>query len=223
MLAMPQHDDALVRSLLDQRARRADCPPDHTRYSTFSQASDPSLYSHFNSPDYRSHPTPASRFPPLDDHDFYEQDTNNYPRSPAERLADPNASSLDLSEDTYSERASTILDIDIEDASINQVTDDDDTETRLSLMGPKMRVHSRAPWEEDDARISESDLEDGGMDSRSIFGGKKGGFAMMRGLGFGARSPIPRPSFDSATASKDKRSLESSSSGTAGSSHGVLQ
>lgn len=224
MLAMAPSEDSLVRSLLDQRAQRADIPPPHARYSTFSQASEsPSLYSHF-SPNNRNTPaTPASRFPHIDEHDFYEHDTTPYPPSPADRLADPNASSLDLSEDTYSERASTILDVDIEGASITQSEDDDDTNVRLSLMGPKMRVHSRAPWEEDGIDASESDHEDSGMDGRSIFGGKKSGFAMMRGLGFGARSPVPRPSFESSSTSKDKRSLESSSSGTASSSHGVLQ
>lgn len=221
MLAMAAADDGLVRNLLDQRAQRANIPPPHARYSTFSDASDsPSLYSSF-SPNHRStSATPAPRFPHLDDNDFYDQHTTPFICSPAERLADPNASSLDLSEDTYSVRDSCALEEDIDESSINQ-TDDDETDTRLSLMGPKMRVHSRAPWEEE--TVSEHDQEDSGMDGMSIFGGKKGGLSVMRGLGFGSKSPAPRPSFESTSTSKDKRSFETNTSGTGSSSHGVLQ
>ncbi|THH06940.1 hypothetical protein EW145_g3732 [Phellinidium pouzarii] len=213
LAAMSRGDDKHVRALLDQRAQRADVPLPHTRFSIFSDRSDsPSLYSHFDS-NYRNTPTtPAPRFPRFHDKNAYDDRHAKYPiLSPAERLADPNASTLDFSEDPFPESGEFIAEEEEEIASVNP-DDDDDPETRMSLLGPKMRVHSRAPWEEDDNNLSSSDADDGGNDSYSVFSGKKSSRAGIRGLGFGAKSPAPRPSFDSSTTSRDKRLSETTTS-----------
>ena len=96
-------------------------------------------------------------------------------------------------------------------------------------MGPKMRVHSRAPWEEEDDDNDDGTGEpnfdsdsDGEAETLSVFGGNSGGkksggrsAAVMRGLGFGGRTVAPRPSFDSIIPNKVKRSFETTSSGHA--------
>lgn len=222
LAAMSSGDDSYVRTLLDQRAQRADIPP-HPRFSTFSDRSDsPSLYSHFSN-NYRNTPaTAAARFPRLGDNDFYEN-SPTFPLSPKERLADPNASSLDLSEDTYSETSSRIADLEDDEQHSNH-EEDSEPETRLSLMGPKMRVHSRAPWEEDESNsVSGSEQDDSGIDGMSIFGGRKSSLAVMRGLGFRSKSPAPRPSFESGATSRDKRSFETTSSSANNNPQSALQ
>ncbi|KAL5534341.1 hypothetical protein ACEPAG_803 [Sanghuangporus baumii] len=214
----PRGSDDHVRALLDQRAQRADVPPPPTRMSIFSDRSDsPSLYSHFDNNPYRNTPTtPVPRFNRYnEDHDYHDRHDVYPPLSPKERLADPNASSLDLSEDTdaYSESGSRI--VDTEDDSNLVPDEDEDPETRLSLMGPKMRVHSRAPWEEDEGSLSDGDSDIGGNDNASVFSGKKAG--LMRGLGFGSKSPAPRPSFDSGMPVKGKHSFETTTNTVASS------
>lgn len=214
----PRGNDDHVRALLDQRAQRADVPPPPTRVSIFSDRSDsPSLYSHFDNNHYRTTPTtPVPRLNRYNKTDDFHDGHDVYPPlSPKERLADPNASSLDLSEDTdaYSESGSRIADT--EDDTNLVLGEDEDPETRLSLMGPKMRVHSRAPWEEDDGSLSDGDSDAGGNDNASVFSAKRAG--LMRGLGFGSRSPAPRPSFDSSIHSKGKHSFETTSGVFAGS------
>ncbi|KAH8120215.1 hypothetical protein DFH11DRAFT_1539408 [Phellopilus nigrolimitatus] len=203
---MSRGDNHHVRALLDQRAQRADIPQPHTRFSTFSDRSDsPSLYSHFDTT-YRNTPTtPAPRFSHFNDSDAYDDHHAAYPpQSHAERLVDPHASTLDLSEVNYIESASRIADLEDDESNLNPA-DDEDPEMRMSMLGPKMRVHSRAPWEEDDGSPSDSDS---GNDNLSVFGGKKPSRAVMRGLGFRSKSPAPRPSFDSSTTSKGRSSFE---------------
>ncbi|KAI5123559.1 hypothetical protein M0805_003378 [Coniferiporia weirii] len=233
---MSPGDDEHVRALLDQRAQRADVPLPHTRFSTFSDRSDsPSLYSHFDN-NYRNTPaTPAPRFLHSHSHDPANNDDHyaRYPQlSPPEHIPDNTASTLDLSEHVSSESGEHISDLDSENTNMNLDLDDNDEDgdpgMRMSLLGPKMRVHSRAPWEEDEDSLSGSDLDDGGNDKHSIFGDRKSSRPVIRGFGFGSKSPVPRPSFDSSTVSKGKHSIETvsgvSPSGTSGSAiHALAQ
>ncbi|KAI0721333.1 hypothetical protein C8T65DRAFT_735345 [Cerioporus squamosus] len=144
------HDDHL-KDLLGQRAARADL---HGRYPSLSEFSDsPSVYSHAH-----FSPRPPDR-PTLDGHSHsfrfpqspkvYSPSISDSPRSPIsdrERLAIPNASSLDLDDDP---RSSADLN------SLHDFEDDSPTEEEEELptvnIGPKMRFHSPAPWEEDEA------------------------------------------------------------------------
>ena len=218
--AMHDGDGDHVRALLDHRAQRADIPPPHTRYSAFSDRSDsPSLYSNY----VRNTPvTPTSRYPLVDQRGPCASE--NYPVSPIsprDRLTDPNASTLDLSEDTQFEVRSHVTNL--EDDNTTTI-DDTDSETRISLLGPRVRVHSRAPWETGEDDNQDSDNDDGGTDGSSIFGGKKNGRSMIRGLGFGSnKAPGPRPSLDSCTPSRGKRSFETTSSSMGSNSHNALQ
>ena len=241
-------DNLHVRALLDQRNMRADVPTPspHTRYSIFSDRSDsPSLYSHFdNTNNYRTHPSsPIPQVPRFNDSPVYNEPESHHhqlpghpsphsahPLSPKQRLADPNASSLDLTADSdaYSATVSRIEDDDQSESNLVPASDED-PDTRLSLMGPKMRVHSRAPWEEEedmnDPDLS-SDSDEGGNDTLSIFGGngkKSGRAAVMRGLGFGGKGVAPRPSFDSIIPNKVKRSFETTSSGHTNTPKGAIQ
>ncbi|KAG6336132.1 hypothetical protein ID866_2970 [Astraeus odoratus] len=89
-------------------------------------------------------------------------------------------------------------------------TGDDDSTCRISLQGPKIRFHSRAPWETDD--ICEGD----GPDRPTIFGAKLKSKAsrpdIVRTLGLG--TIMNRPSVDSSrslTASKVSMDISRSS------------
>ena len=161
--------------------------------------------------------TPASRFPHIHGH-APPAEHHPFPAFANDRLDDPNASTLDLSEDNQSEGShATNLD---DDGHL--ITDDADSENRMSLLGPKMRVHSRAPWETGEDEDGDSDNDDSGIDSLSIFGGKKSGRSMIRGLGFGAsKATTQRPSLESA--SKGKHSFDTASSSMGSGSHSALQ
>lgn len=222
LAAMRSVDDVHVRALLDQRAQRADVPA--TRFSAFSDRSDsPSLYSHVSTYPRSPRAIHNSPFSQLNDfHDTGSPRQTAFGHSPAHRFDDPNASELDLSDDrSLSESGSGISPPDDhgdgeyadEDEDTSAHADEGLPESRLSLMGPKMRVHSRAPWEDEEDADCDSLYDDGGADNQSIFGGKSKTpkFAMMRGLGFGAKSPVPRKSSDSASTSKGKASFETSS------------
>lgn len=215
---MHNGDHDHVRTLLDNRTQRADVPPPHTRYSSFSDRSDsPSLYSNY----VRNTPaTPASRFPHVDQRDT-SISRSPFPMTPEERSTDPNASTLDLSEDNQSDVGSHVV-ISHDDGHV--IADDADSETRMSLLGPKMRVHSRAPWETGEDDDPDSDLDDSGTDNLSIFGGKKTGRAMIRGLGFGSsKASGARPSIESYATSKGKSSFDTASSSMGSNSYNALQ
>ncbi|KAH8102505.1 hypothetical protein BXZ70DRAFT_928767 [Cristinia sonorae] len=148
------HDDHL-RYLLDQRAARADL---HARFpESHSDISDsPSLYSHgpFSPQPHDTQNTPSTSF-------HYTLSVHNTPDqqrefTDRERLNFPGASSLDLEDDprssidTQSLRSSTR---DFPDSGSEDGLDEGDREAepeedhRVSTYGPKMTVHSRAPWE----------------------------------------------------------------------------
>jgi hypothetical protein len=85
-----------------------------------------------------------------------------------------------------------------------------------------MRVHSRAPWETGEDEDENADNDDSGMDNLSIFGGKKSGRSVIRGLGFGtSKATTQRPSLEST--SKGKRSFDTTSSTMGSGSHSALQ
>lgn len=129
-----------VRHLLDQR--RLDIPDD--RFSTLSQLSDtPSVYS------------PAF-FSPRDHGPF---DTASYSSDYRQAGSkDSNATStLDFDDDP---RSSISVSESYEDDTHSfEETDNDDgeDESRMSYLGPKMRFHSRAPWELEADGIPEED------------------------------------------------------------------
>lgn len=213
LAAMSHGDEQHVRALLEQRAQRADVVPHHTRYSAFSDRSDsPSLYSHFDST-YRSTAaapaTPAPRFP-FHDRDTYDDHHAQYtPRTPHTDLPTHIPLSPRSPPEAIQAVRAEFAEDDMNESSLD-LEDDDDEETRMSLLGPKISVHSRAPWEEDGEAMSDSE-DTGGNDNLSVFGAKKSG---IRALGFGSKSPAPRPSFESMNAYKGKISIDTLSSGT---------
>ncbi|KAI0694874.1 hypothetical protein BC835DRAFT_1415167 [Cytidiella melzeri] len=208
------HEDHL-RHLLDQRAARADL---HGRFPSISEFSDsPSVYSH-------AHFSPR----PVDRTDF-ETSTSYYhqfsghnrrpsvPQSPGitdrQRLDIPDASSLDLDDDTqpsYTPEPSYGNDED-EDPEASEATNDTEVH-RVSAYGPKMTVHSRAPWEM--SGDDNNDLDD--LDGSS----KRSGFKFTRKDNQKKSRPRDgrpmfdtRPSLDSMhSQSRSKQSFETTSS-----------
>ncbi|KAK0208144.1 hypothetical protein DFS33DRAFT_416228 [Desarmillaria ectypa] len=146
------HDDHL-RHLLDQRATRADL---HSRVPSLSEFSDtPSIYSHpFFSPQ------PADR--EADTSSLVSQPLfHSSPRSGRERnrLNELAVSMLDLDEDPRSSFASSSVYNDEDQNHYDEIDEDDEPMPRMSLLGPKMRFHSRAPWESDEKPVMEDETE----------------------------------------------------------------
>jgi hypothetical protein len=184
-----------------------------------------SIYSHgILSP----HP-PAQRdafdYPPPANHRSLHHFLNNSHSA----LDDPQASSLDLDDeddddDDFLRSQSPPMTPVYDDDDDNQQGDGRDTDTapqdspesRMSMLGPKMRFHSPAPWELDQDPISEQEeIED---DSRSVVS-KRGKGLFTKGEGFvksfGLKSTVVgRPSLDSSRSSsgRDKKSFETASS-----------
>ncbi|KAI0051710.1 hypothetical protein FA95DRAFT_1675738 [Auriscalpium vulgare] len=228
------HNDHL-RHLLDQRATRADVH--HARFPSLSEFSDsPSIYSHA-----RFSPRPIDRAE-LDAHTqgFHFAVPSQYRGIAAEarnrerdrdRLNDPAASMLDLDDDDTSYTSPTsphpFRDHDSSSPEPDDPTEDE-PDPRMSLLGPKMRFHSPAPWEVEEHPIHEQDEPDD--DARSFVSrrgrNKSKGEGFMKGLGLGGsqiRGPSSsRPSGESTRSSgKDKRSFETTSSFVSV-SHGAL-
>lgn len=211
-MASPQdaHDDH-VRELLDRRTTRADINPG--RFSSLSDFPDtPSVYSpalfsprnvENSEPDSKSHNYGTPVHP------------NSTPRmrSNRDRFNDPAASMLDLDDDT---RSSIAFSDAYDDEEVSQEPlDDDDNEPdpRMSLLGPKMRFHSRAPWELDEDSLQEDDESDNSANYISqVRHGKSTDTGAKRGLGFASSSPRSsnsRPSGESSRSQgKSKKSLE---------------
>ncbi len=146
------HDDHL-RHLLDQRATRADL---HSRVPSLSEFSDtPSIYSHpFFSPQ------PADR--DVDTSSLASQSlSRSSPRPGRERnrLNELAVSMLDLDEDPRSSFASSSVYNDEEQDDYDENDEDDEPMPRMSLLGPKMRFHSKAPWELDEGIVMEDEAE----------------------------------------------------------------
>ncbi|KAJ4485983.1 hypothetical protein J3R30DRAFT_1434413 [Lentinula aciculospora] len=152
--------DAHLRRLLDQRATRADL---HSRVPSLSELSDtPSLYSHA----YFS-PSPAQFNSNLD-----EMSSNFASPIPShrDRFNDLAVSMLDMDDEPRSSYSSNEFD-DIDGGDQSTVEQEDDDELaipRMSLLGPKMRVHSKAPWELEDSPVQQDEESEDDMDSHSI-------------------------------------------------------
>lgn len=173
MLRSPQdtHADHL-RSLLDQRSTRA---------VSFSADSDtPSVYSRpfFSpkSPD-NSHYHPSPTFDIESHLDHLDRPSNYTP------------SILDLDDDQNSSLAPS-EEINIDDSSCED--EDSDFADRMSYLGPKMRVHSRAPWEleDDDTHEEDPETEEGHRSFQSIFPFRGNGARSVA-----SSSSSPRPSY----------------------------
>ena len=135
------HDD-YVKQLLDQRTVRADF---YGRFSTSSDYSDsPSVYSRSFSPlpQEKIEPTVVTGYTPSShDHLF----SNNRTASNGQ---------LDLGDDSGSSYASHITFTDTN----HEEEEDAESTSHMSVLGPKMRFHSRAPWEiEEGETVSEAD------------------------------------------------------------------
>ena len=171
--------------LHQRRAIRADLPG---RSSVFSQASDaPSVYSSTSSLQHNAPSSPT--------HSRYKSPRNsmNSRRTNADRLNDTAVSTLDLDEDWRSSTASSDFSADGHQSANNG---DDEPLPRMSLLGPKMRFHSRAPWEDQDALQEEEE-----PDYDSFLSTAK------RGLGFSSPrvSNNSRPSGESARSPANSR------------------
>lgn len=144
-------NDYYLRHLLDQRAARADVSD---RFSAISECSDtPSVYS-------RTHFSPG----PSDSGDHIEEP--RYPAVPSAKTR-PNASfdtvgssMLDLGYDARTSYAPSETQEDDRQVFDDEVEVEVDEPSRMSYLGPKMRFHSRAPWEMDETALDEDDEED---------------------------------------------------------------
>lgn len=201
----PDRDDH-VRHLLDQRAARAD---PHGRFPSLSEFSDsPSVYS-------RAYFSPRPVDKQLDGNfDFVvpvqARGPPSQPRSPMsdrERLYSlPDESSLDLDDDSHSTYAYS-----------NSHEDDDlspleEELPRISTYGPKMTVHSRAPWElgEDDDPDEEEREPSSSRRSKT-----KKTETGKRVWGLGKNSSEKRPSTESnRSQGKPKQSIEFTNNGS---------
>ncbi|PPQ67066.1 hypothetical protein CVT25_005667 [Psilocybe cyanescens] len=204
------HDDHL-RNLLDQRSTRADI---QGRFSTISEYTDtPSVYSRANF---------SPRVPDEGPHDLYRTDYDGtspispcVPRSNDAHIHDQPTSMLDLDEDSRSSFAPSESNDD-EPLPYDGGGDEIETATRMSYLGPKMRFHSRAPWEMEGDTLEEDD--EANQVSRHFQPGHS--FGRSSGSKFdSSRSSSPRLSFNSRPSGESssshippKRSFETISS-----------
>lgn len=140
------HDDHRLRRLLDERVAHA---PFHARCPSISEFTDtPSVYSH---PFFSPRPMAFSEHDPnfSSNRNYATQNNWSFPqaRNTYDRMDDPAASMLDMEDDS-----SVSMDFPDEDSDTHSPrnSDGEDDIPRMSLLGPKMRVHSKAPWEVDD-------------------------------------------------------------------------
>lgn len=201
-----RHDDHL-RHLIDQRSARADL---HARYPSVSEFSTPSVYSPTST---TFSPVPFDRgdnnlvsnvvgidsFPQIHRRPSYASEPRS---SSSDRgcLDDPAASALDLEVDYRASYASSDL-YDDDGGPVSGSAEDEDS--RMSMLGPKMRFHGRAPWELGEDTWEEGDESDSSGKSR-IFGSKrnrKKGEGLMKGFTLGTSNSRPslgtRPSYES--------------------------
>lgn len=171
--SLPDDHNGHLRNLIDQRNVRADA---HGRLSDFPDT--PSVYSHsYFSPESDSRVGYA-----------HSSSTSNVDNGRYE----PHTSILDLTDNN----SFVSQDYDNADSTSSEVTDESETTARMSYLGPKMRVHSRAPWEEE--ALEEVDEEN-----------VSGGSFLRRHAAKSVASAFssPRPSF---TSSVDQQSEDSS-------------
>ena len=208
------HDGDHLRRLLGQRAARADI---HDRFSSSEFSDSPSIYSHAHFSPHPSDRPDATPHAGAYHHATHARQPSE-PRSlltDRQRLGIPGASSLDLDDDPRNSYLSTLSHeeepVDDYDDSSTEEADGDDTEVhRVSAYGPKMTVHSRAPWELEADESPEPEDQDS-VSKRTLLGfGKRD--TSKRPRGRDTRSPVDtRPSFDSVQ-SRGKQSFETASS-----------
>jgi len=139
----PSHDH--IRQLLNQR-HASNSTPHHSRFPSVSDVSDsPSVYS-------RSPFTPrpfdkAEQSTPIPTFDDQDQEPSTLDLSDDHRASYITARTTYDAEDTYGSR---------DDLSL---TDNDEPEHRMSMLGIKMRFHSKAPWEAGGEDIQEEEDE----------------------------------------------------------------
>lgn len=177
-----------VYSPKDARAARLPNSPGHASFPSISESSDSqSVHSHA----YFSPPRPDEIEPNYDVHpvSYTERPSS---RTRRHRLSDPTASSLDLDDDYAAgsslNSADTTGDVENEDEG-------EDSSHRISIQGPKIRFHSRAPWEIGEDTINEDESDHSGKSG--MFGRKAktktAEAGLMRHFGRGSS----RPSADS--------------------------
>ena len=192
MLRSPQdaHLDHL-RGLLDQRSTRADI---RGRFSAISEYSDtPSVYS-------RPFFSPRSSSDNGGEHQNSSSPDSAIQSHP-DRIDDYTSSMLDLD---YLDGDSRSLAPSLEKINIDDTYEDgdDDSATRLSYFGPKMRFHSRAPWELDDDTLEEdAGTEDGHLPFQSILPFRGNGAKCAT-----SSSSSPRPSYTNRPSGESSRS-----------------
>ncbi|KAF5374824.1 hypothetical protein D9758_000407 [Tetrapyrgos nigripes] len=192
-------DDSHISRLLDQRATRADL---HSRVSD-DYPDTPSLYSHAFSP--RSHVRAD-----LDDVSSFHGSPPSFHGSSYSRPGDPlndlAVSMLDMDEDPRASYASTSYDEDDDRNTIETIQEGvESTTSRISYLGPKMRFHSKAPWELQDSPFPEEEEDwESSADQRSVMTSALQSIGIKpRRLVFGSSKP----------GNEGRRSGESSRSG----------
>lgn len=205
----PKLDDNRPRLLLDQPDA---CADPFGRFTTDSQFSGtPSVYSRaFFSP--RPDDKPHPNFPT---NDFsFKSPTLQQPKR--RLLDDPSSSMLDLDEDVRSSLTiSEAYDHGDEEDKRTQEEDDDESLTRMSYLGPKMRFHSRAPWELEDETVQEVDETESTGHSSFIgmLTGGRGKSGQKVDISSPRTSNVGRPSVESGRSQLSaKRSFETTSS-----------
>ena len=142
----PNHDH--IRQLLNQRHAST---PHHSRFPSLSDVSDsPSVYSRSPfTPHLFDNVEQSTPIPTFDDHD---QEPSTLDLSDDHRASYATARTTYGTEETYGSRDEL------------SVSDDDEPEHRMSMLGIKMRFHSKAPWEaggEDILEEEEQERESG--------------------------------------------------------------
>ena len=162
----PAQEDNL-RRLLDQRAARADIH--HASFPSLTEFPDsPSVYSHAHfspRPPHLASSSPQFDFsvPPQYVRPSFEE-VRSFTASPT------SAHGTDPTIGTRSERSHSPESI---------PSEDEDSDPRMSFLGPTMRFHSPAPWETEDSIKEDGEQED---DARSLM--SKRGRSKTRGEGF---------------------------------------
>lgn len=166
----------------------------------------PSLYSHaYFSPQQPAH---------FNDHIEEEMSSNfaSPTRSDHNMLKDLAVSMLDMDDEPRSSYSSNDYnDNDADDgdqSTVGQETvEDDDTEPVPSMFGPKMRFHSKAPWEDDSPLQEEYESEDD-ADVRSVMSSSRNKSAPSRFRFGGSKSSRD----SSRSRHMDKKSFDTTSS-----------
>ncbi|KAJ7783635.1 hypothetical protein DFH07DRAFT_764112 [Mycena maculata] len=188
MLRRDHYDpnDSHLRQLLDQRSARTAVALDYDSPSVYSSPFFSPRPNEFDTRSLNSYRAPQSPHTPLE------------ARSRLNELAE---SMLDLDDES---REASDSDDDAPDTI--DAEHEEDPNSRMSLLGPKMRFHGKAPWETEADTLEEEDEPDP----------DRGRDGFRKGLGFRSSSrgttASRRPSGESGRSAKPKRSFETTSS-----------